>query len=586
MSYADRIKPTSDSIITYLQDLKKKKYQIPTFQREVVWEKDNVKKLWDSIYKFYPIGSILIWKTDLKLHKHREIGGHKLEAERDLPEYKYILDGQQRTTSLLTSIYGGKIKNRDINPELYVDLSIDDSDDEEDRLYKEKFLFWDEIDDRNGEIRRNTPRKEKFEKGIIVKIRDIQEKFPEVDRQIYKKYEDYDHQYLINLRQMKNVLENYRIPFIELKDIHVHEVCQIFERINQEGKPLDIFDIVVAKTYRPADETVEPFYLRELITKFKEKTPGEFADIGNHTYLQMLAIIIRQNISDSGIHNITDKYLNNIKTEQIEEVWEKAKLAIKKTFDFFENYLHIKGPQLIPYSYFYITLVSYFYNNTSPNYQLLKNYFWYYSFHKEELLRNTTHLKNHVEKFQKCKEGERFEFEKFVIDKQDLRTATYSSKGRYSRAILSLLSNHEPKDWKDKDKSVISEIYYLLKDKPNLHHIFPLDYMQQNSGGNKLNPDSLMNIAFLRQITNLEISNKNPIEYIRDYNTGNFKNVLADHLIPIAILNWSNQEEMPENAFDLFIEKRIVLFREDLKKKLGNIPIQVIDTKGEPNINN
>ena len=52
MSYADRIKPTDDSIVTYLDSLKKRQYQIPTFQREVVWEKDNVKKLWDSIYKF------------------------------------------------------------------------------------------------------------------------------------------------------------------------------------------------------------------------------------------------------------------------------------------------------------------------------------------------------------------------------------------------------------------------------------------------------------------------------------------------------------------------------------------------------
>jgi uncharacterized protein with ParB-like and HNH nuclease domain len=106
---ADRIMPTSSSIVTYLDNLKNKQYQIPTFQREVVWEKDNVKKLWDSIYKFYPIGSILIWNTNLKLQNHRMVGGHIITDDLPLAEYKYILDGQQRTVSFLTSLYGGEI---------------------------------------------------------------------------------------------------------------------------------------------------------------------------------------------------------------------------------------------------------------------------------------------------------------------------------------------------------------------------------------------------------------------------------------------------------------------------------------------
>jgi len=44
MSYTDRIHPTDKGISTYIEELLKKNYQIPTFQRNVVWEKDNVKK--------------------------------------------------------------------------------------------------------------------------------------------------------------------------------------------------------------------------------------------------------------------------------------------------------------------------------------------------------------------------------------------------------------------------------------------------------------------------------------------------------------------------------------------------------------
>ena len=70
MDFTDRIRPTDKGITTYLDELKNQDYQIPTFQRDVVWEEENVKKLWDSIYKFYPLGSLLIWKTNIKLQNH------------------------------------------------------------------------------------------------------------------------------------------------------------------------------------------------------------------------------------------------------------------------------------------------------------------------------------------------------------------------------------------------------------------------------------------------------------------------------------------------------------------------------------
>ena len=53
VNLTDRIKPDGISIVSYLEYLRKGDYQIPTFQREIEWEKENVKKLWDSIYKFY-----------------------------------------------------------------------------------------------------------------------------------------------------------------------------------------------------------------------------------------------------------------------------------------------------------------------------------------------------------------------------------------------------------------------------------------------------------------------------------------------------------------------------------------------------
>ncbi len=579
MDYVDRIKPDSKGIFTYLEELINKNYQIPTFQREVVWNEQNVKKLWDSIYKFYPIGSILIWKTTIKLHNHRNIFGFTISDE-DLSrtEYQYILDGQQRTNALLTSLYGGKIEGKeDFNPTLYFDLTVLDNGENDESNFKNRFLFWDEINDKNGK-KSNSANKENFEKGLIVKLKDIKENFKKV-AQIIQEHYGFEHEIMENLWDIKQVLDNYKVSLIELKDIQVNQVCQIFERINQEGKPLDLFDIVVAKTYRPKTKNQNPFYLRELIDEYRKTLNGNFKLIDDLTILQMLSSVIMVNLPNTKVYNITKNYLNEVKAEEIESIWEESKIAINKTFDFFENHLKIKGPQLIPYGYYYLSLVTYFYKNKNFNYNFLLKYFWFYSFHKDDLFKNTTDLKNHIELLKSQKEKNNTELGRFLIDKNDLRQSSYSSKGRLSRAILSLYANQDPRDWKLPQRSVISDVYYMLTDKPNLHHIFPSDFIEKNPGRNQLNSNSLMNIAYLTQITNLEISNKNPIKYINDYNTQEFRDILDTHLLTSELLDWASAEEMPENALDLFIEKRIDNVIEVLKQKIGEDNFEVIDTK-------
>src|SRR6185437_1218689 len=39
-------------------------FLIPTFQRDFVWKPPDVLALWDSMYRSFPIGSILCWLTD------------------------------------------------------------------------------------------------------------------------------------------------------------------------------------------------------------------------------------------------------------------------------------------------------------------------------------------------------------------------------------------------------------------------------------------------------------------------------------------------------------------------------------------
>jgi len=579
-TYAERIKPTDYLIRSYLEDLRHLKYQIPTFQRDVVWSADSVKKLWDSIYRFYPIGSVLIWKTDLPLHNHRRVGGHVISGDTQTRDFNYILDGQQRTTSLLMSLYGGEIEGQEgFDPTLYIDLSVADTAEIDETSYKTRFLFWNEIDDKGGQVKQNAPRMQRFQDGTIVKLLDVMEQYSSVDKRLYNSgHPDFDDPLRCQLREMLDVFNSYRLSFIELSGIEVSEVCQIFERINQTGKPLDIFDIVVAKTYRVPTNGNKGFYLRELIDGFRARTQGHFKEIEDSWYLEMLAALINRHVPNSGVYNITNPYLPNIKTEHIEQVWDQAQPAFLRTFDFFENHLHLKGPRLVPNRFFFPMFVSYFYKNTAPNYELLKRLFWYISLHDADMLAGVTHMWRYIDQLQQSKASGELDLGRFLIDAQKLRSASYYSRGRLSTAILALFANQEPRDWSQTDKLVLSDVYYMLTDKPNLHHVFPVDYTAKHPGRNRLDVNSLMNIVYLPQITNLQISNRNPINYLRDYDKGNFEQILSAHLVDPGILVWARAEDLPEDGLDRFIDARVQMIIARLKEKLAGVTFDVIDT--------
>ena len=50
-------------INTILSQIDLGSYAMPVFQRGYVWNRDQVRKLMNSLYKGYPIGELLVWNT-------------------------------------------------------------------------------------------------------------------------------------------------------------------------------------------------------------------------------------------------------------------------------------------------------------------------------------------------------------------------------------------------------------------------------------------------------------------------------------------------------------------------------------------
>lgn len=68
--------------------------RVPGFQRDFVWEPDRAALLMDSIYKEYPFGSILLWRTRTQLKTEKNLGTFELpEPEAESPRRVRRLTG-------------------------------------------------------------------------------------------------------------------------------------------------------------------------------------------------------------------------------------------------------------------------------------------------------------------------------------------------------------------------------------------------------------------------------------------------------------------------------------------------------------
>lgn len=81
--------------------IRKRDLTLPEFQREYVWTLDQSKQLISSLYKGYPVGGLLFWKTD----NPPELKNITALPQR-LGTIEVILDGQQRLTTLYMLLTG------------------------------------------------------------------------------------------------------------------------------------------------------------------------------------------------------------------------------------------------------------------------------------------------------------------------------------------------------------------------------------------------------------------------------------------------------------------------------------------------
>jgi hypothetical protein len=120
---------------------RERRLHLPDLQRGFVWSADRVRALHDSLYRNYPVGALLLWEPTWEgaeapfstrpwdLFPPDEVTGRGAGEPTPTitPGSLFVLDGQQRLTSLFRVVFRSRIRGRTTpDPDLLVALSPDD----------------------------------------------------------------------------------------------------------------------------------------------------------------------------------------------------------------------------------------------------------------------------------------------------------------------------------------------------------------------------------------------------------------------------------------------------------------------------
>lgn len=120
--------PLAQPFSNVMNDISTGAIKIPQFQRDFVWNRHKSAKLVDSLLKGYPIGTFILWRTKEQLRSIRNLGNIELPPTPAGDYIHYVLDGQQRLTTLFATVKGLTVE-RDGRPDdfsqMFIDLDAD-----------------------------------------------------------------------------------------------------------------------------------------------------------------------------------------------------------------------------------------------------------------------------------------------------------------------------------------------------------------------------------------------------------------------------------------------------------------------------
>jgi hypothetical protein len=572
---------------------------LPEFQRDFVWDITQTFELFDSLIRDIFIGSLIygipsfaITVREIDTRPRKGLGSRKKLTTTSLSQqevkdrvkmgdFRLLLDGQQRATSLMRTLKGIDevwiiLKHE---YELHADVK---SKVESDRALEEVFV---EVSGRQSQTHLSIKISDVYELFEARVARDYEKAAVLARSEYIKKLgvpesEVEDHAlfetFLIYSKKVHDLFKSEKLLSFYMLDTDAEKFALFFERSNSRGIQLSFIDILAAKLY-------SGFNLREEASKLVEETQLK----GERELQEILVRSIAYAVSSG--KEIERKYiLTKLDASHFTEHWSDMVERLKRAMNYLsENHLLLAQEwfpypnMLIPLTVFVGELPSQEFSQISARQSAaLKLWYWDSIFvQRYSIASNAVILEDALmlSKLARNSNGLERAFFKRIrpkIDSYDDLISINKQQNAIYKGFLNFVGyiNGGLRDWRNGDRLTFNTDV-------DDHHIFPKKYLSKLPGEEVAEVvDSILNRALIPKRTNIKLGGQRPSIYLKELEKSNptLRKSLENHLIPVEIIEgiWDeNSLEFLKTRGDTFAK----VFNEhldELEKQLFGEPLK------------
>jgi len=520
-----RLKPDFMTYRDLISEIDGGLIKVPAFQRDFVWDLKDTIDLLDSIYRGYPIGSFLFWESNNYLHSLRNVGDLPLP---DVPEgrfVKYVLDGQQRITSLYAAVKEAVVKDRKYV--VYFDL-------ERKKFTNPTDLIHPVDEGRYVSLAKILDEVNHMATALMLASKEKQQAFNDVFV----------------------AFTEYPFPFVNIKEQPIEVVCDIFERVNTKGKKLTVVDLMVAKTWS------DSFDLRVKLDDFRKKlAKSDYSEIDDISILQAISCIMVDGCRRADILGLNK--------EDFAKTWGEAIRAIELGIDFLRNNVGIPISRVLPFSVQIVPPAYFYYKNefkdpSDEQARQLIRWFWRSSLSNRYDSGVETKIGDDVKQVAELVKGRTGVFDYVInLSNDKIINQNYTLKNAFCLTILSLYASKRPRNFRNNALVDLTMKNFSKYNSREMHHVFPRAHLK---GDDKKLENSIANICFIPASLNKDISAKPPSDYFSEFASKNaaMAETLASHIIG-DFDAWG----ISSNDFQKFLRKRAEATKNELARLAG-----------------
>jgi len=460
---------------------------LPEFQRGYVWSREQVRGLFDSLYRRHPVGTLLVWATEAKVTSHR--GDGQVAAG----IVKLLLDGQQRITSLYGVARGRPPQFFDGDANAFTGLMF--------HLEQERFAFY-----------------------MPMKMKD-DPLWVDVTALMQKGYDGIgDLVSLISTRaDLAGKLNTYtsrisRVLGILDVDLHTEELSQeeksldvvvdIFNRVNSGGTKLSKGDLALAKICADWPEA----------RKKMQQELKRWSDSDYHFNLDWLLRCVNTVLTGEAKFH----YLHDIEAQNIQHGLKRAVKTVDQSLNLIADRLGLDHDRVL-FGRFAIPVMSYYLDKRNAPLDATerdKLLFWFLQAGMWGRFSGSTETKidQDLEALEPLKGGldrllEQMRLWHGAMAVEPGHFVGWGIGARFYPVLYLLTRVGEARDWGTGlplKKGLLGKHSRL-----EVHHIFPKKKLY-DAGYKKPEVNAVANYCFLTKDSNLKIKDRSPQEYFQE----------------------------------------------------------------------